>query len=247
MAQTDTYIGIDGCRGGWLALMLSSDGAWRFQVEARLRDLSTTMHGAEITLVDMPLGLPDGDQSRRDCDARARALLGRPRASSVFTPPARPTLDARDYDEALVINRRCVGKGLSRQAWNLVPKIRELDRLRRADTELAGRLHESHPELCFQALNRGRPLSHNKKGKPGQAERIRILSRYQKNSRHIIDTVATQTLRKHVAMDDIADAMVLAISARLVASGGLVRLGQDDALDRHGIAMEIVYPRLAES
>ena len=70
--------------------------------------------------VDMPIGLPD--DGPRLADQQARRRLGA-RRSSVFPTPVRATLDAVDYPDALAISRRVSGKGLSKQAFNLLPRI----------------------------------------------------------------------------------------------------------------------------
>jgi len=236
-------VGIDGCRAGWLAVILGPGAAWDYRLGAGLRTLVSACPGEATILLDMPLGLVDGPESGRECDRLARRLLGRPRAASVFSPPARATLAAADYREALRINRACVGKGLSRQAWNLVPKIREADRLRRASPALAGRLHESHPELCFWALNHRQAPLHNKKIQDGHRERLAILRAYRRDAGEIAEAIAAATLRREVARDDILDALVLAVSASL---GGLHRLPEQPVYDRCGIAMEIVYAEPGE-
>jgi predicted RNase H-like nuclease len=232
-------VGIDGCRAGWLAIALGPGEAWRYRVERFLGPLIEQGDGTSRVLLDMPLGLLSGPVSERECDRLARAALGRPRAASVFTPPARPTLEARDYREALEINRACVGKGLSKQAWNLAAKIREADRLRREVPELEGRLHEAHPELCFWALNQRQAPLHNKKTPQGRRERLAILSRFRRDAEAIAETVARETRRREVARDDILDAMVLAIAASL---GKLASLPIQPERDEFGIAMEIAYP-----
>ena len=240
MGEDLLSIGVDGCRAGWLVIALGDDGVWQYRVADKLKHVIKELPQEYLMLVDMPLGLLSGAGRERECDHLARKLLGRPRSSSVFPPPARPTLAAGDYVEAQVINRRCLGRGLSQQAWNLVPKIRELDRLRRKEHGVADRLRESHPEVCFWALNKQRSPLHNKKTLEGRRERIRILSRHQHNAKEIIEVIAQSTLRKDVAWDDIVDALVLAVTARL-GQRQLQTLPAPAPKDRYGIAMEIVY------
>src|SRR5215211_5272209 len=85
-----------------------------------------------LIAVDMPIGLPSGaprDDGRRRADAEARAFLGPRRAASVFSAPCRPTLAATSYREAcdLEVRARGGGKGLSQEAYNIIPKIRDVD------------------------------------------------------------------------------------------------------------------------
>ena len=57
------------------------------------------------------------------------ALLGSPRAGSVFPIPVRSALSARDYEEACAINAESSVHGLrlARQAFGLFPKLRQVD------------------------------------------------------------------------------------------------------------------------
>jgi predicted RNase H-like nuclease len=82
----------------------------------------------------MPIGLPE--RGPRACDLEARRLLGPGRASSVFPAPIRPVLVATSYDDACQIRLQVEGKKLSRQAWVIVPKIREVDDMLRDNSEL---------------------------------------------------------------------------------------------------------------
>ena len=86
--------GVDGCRGGWLLLL--------FDTNSRQMELRYACKYASLILgkpqpktigIDIPIGLSDNGD--RDCDKAARALLGKPRGSSVFPPPARSALQAR--------------------------------------------------------------------------------------------------------------------------------------------------------
>lgn len=63
----------------------------------------------------------------RACDQAARARLGVPRQNSVFSAPCRQTLDSPDFASASAINRRLSGKGITRQLWGILPKIKSVD------------------------------------------------------------------------------------------------------------------------
>ena len=65
----------------------------------------------------------------------------------MFPAPARQSLAASNYQEALAINRESTGRGLSQQAWAIIPKIREIDELLRSSASLQGVMRECHPEL----------------------------------------------------------------------------------------------------
>jgi predicted RNase H-like nuclease len=125
--QADTgpsFAGVDGCRAGWVVVLahpLARD-AQEHQVTicARFDDVLALLPTSAVSAVDIPIGLLTEQQpGGRDCDRCARRLLGR-RASSVFTP-TRPHL-APHY-------ARVRGHSLSIQAFNILPKIREVDRV----------------------------------------------------------------------------------------------------------------------
>jgi len=196
--------GIDGCRGGWVA----------FKVELSTRVTSVELVDLAAWLkkrpsdvarlaIDIPIGLLDG---HRACDKAARRLLKRPRGSSVFPAPCRAALNAETYADANAVNRQKTGKGLSQQAWGIIPKIREVDD---ALTPHCQRwAFEVHPEVCFWALNQRRPMTHNKKTKDGAAERIAVLRPvFPEIERHI----ATRPPR--VGVDDLLDAAAAAWTA----------------------------------
>ena len=82
------------------------------------------------------------------------AIVGRPNVgkSSIFNAPIRDVLKAKSYNEANTISKN-KGLGISKQSWNLVPKINELDQI--LQIKIRPQIYESHPELCFQIMNDG--------------------------------------------------------------------------------------------
>jgi predicted RNase H-like nuclease len=180
--------------------------------------------------VDIPIGLAD-DGPRR-CDEEARQVLGA-RRSSVFPAPVRSVLGARTYEQALTRSRSARGVGLSRQAWHLVPRIKEVDRL--LDPTRQGRIFECHPEAAFAALH-GVPMSHAKKSRPGREERLVVL-------RPLVPGIEGLVARppKGAAPDDVLDAAVVAVTARALLGGKVRRLG-DRGHDARGLVQEIVTP-----
>jgi predicted RNase H-like nuclease len=150
-AQVRRAIGVDGCPSGWVVVMLEDGAVAEVTVVDRLGEhLAAVAEGpGELgaVAVDIPIGLIDAD---RDADRAARQLLPG-RASSVFSTPPRSVVDAwaagrlATHAEASELARTVSGKGLSQQAWRLVPKIAEVD-------GLAARGHpllEVHPEVAF--------------------------------------------------------------------------------------------------
>ena len=139
--------GVDGCKAGWVVALVPDRGDGPTSVHV-VATFAAVLAMRPVTIaVDMPIGLPSA--GRRACDVATRSQLGA-RRSSVFPSPIRPMLDAATYPEALVIGRRVDGRGLSRQAFNLIPKIRDVDRnMTRRKQAWIG---EAHPELCFAHL-----------------------------------------------------------------------------------------------
>ena len=168
-----TIAGIDGCKGGWLCIEELNDGL-RVFIARNIRDAVDLLPPGTLIGIDIPIGLPNDDS--RHCDIEARWLLGA-RGVCVFPAPLRVTLenttDATSYEVAKQTQRRhhTRGKGISQQAWRILPKIREVDGLLRADVKRAEQILEVHPEVCFAQWNGGIPISSNKKGAPGRAAR----------------------------------------------------------------------------
>jgi predicted RNase H-like nuclease len=192
-------------------------------------------------VVDMPIGLQEGaEPGGRSCDRAARRRLGR-RRSSVFAPPTRAALPAGDYRDALARSRASsgAGLGLSRQACNLLPKLRELDGYMTA--RLQDRVLEGHPELAFAALT-GEPMAHSKRRAEGRRERSALLARQYGDCLPDVEALLDRYGRGSLAADDILDACVLALTAWRIQLGQGRRLPEGEPpLDARGLRMEIWY------
>jgi predicted RNase H-like nuclease len=240
MALPRSFIGIDGCRAGWFCVVLDEGDNWSCRLAPDACAVGELAVEADSVLIDIPIRLPDSGPDGRLCDREARQLLGRGRASSVFSAPARSTLAAVSYPNALELNRRATGRGLSKQSWGIVPKIREIDTLLCDNRMLRGLLRECHPELCFWALNGKQAMQYNKKKVNGQQERLAVLEHYLPQCHSLFEQVCGEFLRRQVARDDIIDAMVCAVTAKFgygryrIAPASLTR-------DAQGLPMEIVY------
>lgn len=199
-------LGVDGARGGWVGVCWDGrDTEPRYA--ATLADLCVACGPVDVVAVDMPIVLaPDGP---RACDLLVRPMLG-PRRSSLFAPPTVGALAFDDYAEANAWAKENVGHGISKQAWMLVPKIREVRELV-AQTDLA--LYETFPELSFRAMNDDVPLSHAKRTWTGMATRLGLLQR------HGLHVDADVGAAGAVAADDMIDAAALAWSAMRIAAG----------------------------
>jgi predicted RNase H-like nuclease len=242
-------IGIDGCRAGWVWAALGPAGLGLGLAET-LAALTPEIACAGLTLIDIPIGLPEGGPDERVCDRAARSLLGHPRAASVFPVPCRATVDAADadYAGACAINQRHTGRRVSRQGFNILPKVREADRFLQGPGAPRGRLRESHPELVFLALA-GASMAHNKKTLAGREERLRVLERLAPGSRAAV-AAGFEVLRdrwgaRALARDDLVDALALAVAARRCLADGLETLPPQPPLEARGLPMEMVIPARA--
>lgn len=236
MRNLTHYVGVDGCRAGWFAVEIDDSGAWRYAVYADIRALWTQHHTAEHILIDMPIGL--SDTGRRQCEREARKSLGA-RRSSIFSVPVRAALDVKTYAEASAINFERSGLKLSKQTWNIMPKIREVDHLLRENDLAREKFMEVHPEVLFRGLT-GAPMTMPKKTAEGFAERLDVLEQYLPDAETVIDAALRDFPRKQVVRDDIVDALVIAIVARI---GNFESLPAIPDVDAEGLPMRIVYSK----
>jgi predicted RNase H-like nuclease len=151
----------------------------------------------------------------------------------VFAAPCRAALSATTHAAASRINHDKTGRGLSQQAFGIIPKIKQVDDA--ITSECQRWAFEVHPEVCFWALNQRLPMKHNKKTKEGAVERITLLRRvFPEIDKHL----ASRPPR--VGADDLLDAAAAAWTA--------LRLHQRQAecvcspeVDEKGLAVTIYY------
>ncbi len=237
------YVGVDGCRAGWIAVSASNAG-FDYAILSSVQDLCAFHRAAKLILVDIPIGLPGAGCSRRPCDALARKVLGR-RASSVFPAPCRSAAHAKNIDDARWLNIKALGMSLSAQAWGICEKIAEVDKFLLANPESRLTVREMHPEVCFWGLNGGRPMQHSKKTRAGIAERVAVIEGIHPDAGALYRRVLAETLRREVQRDDILDAMVGCVSAMADGTDELMRLSGTPERDEEGLPMEIVYRKVA--
>ncbi len=185
----------------------------------------------------MPVGLKDGG-GERTCDTEARKLLGK-RRSSIFPVPCRKAMPARTREEAGRINR----KKLTVQSWNIIPTIRQIDDFLKGNEHAREVIKETHPEVCFTALNGGKPMTYSKsksdEHKRGIEERKEVLHKYCDVDRLFSHAREKFRLKKDAGDDDILDALAAAVTA-LKGKENLAFLGEDKP-DSKGLLMRIWY------
>jgi len=207
-----TYVlGADVADGEWCVARISANG---FVFET-VPEPDRVPSGA---VVDIPIGLPE--DSRRRCDTAAKDLLGQ-RHSTVFLTPVREAVYAEDYAQANQFNKEKAGYGISKQSWNLTPKIREIDRAVRNGKNF----RESHPEVVFARLN-GEPVP-SKHTQEGLEARKKLLEDFDTEIRTKLDDNE----------DDRLDAAALALHEELE-----FQPIAEPEKDSKGVKMQILAP-----
>jgi len=252
-------VGIDWSNGCWLAVVLGDGRYETVTTAAAITTIWERYHETAARIVfDVPIGLfeetaGEGPRVRR-CDERAREVVGA-RYPSVFNPPAREAVelvgDGAEFGTVSDRNRAVTGKGLSQQAYYISGGIHEVDRLLRgelaperpADRALRDRYVEGHPEVCFRALA-GRPLAHTKTIAPGVGERLAALGAVlpgpAETFRQICDDLGDAT-HTDVDVDDVLDALVLAVVASADETAFRRLPAGEPPRDGRGLSMQIVY------
>jgi len=163
-------VGVDGCALGWV-WVLEHAGAVRAGVAADAHTLFAMVPTSALVGIDIPMGLPE--RGPREADRLARQMLG-PRGASIFPAPVRAVLEVRDYAHACALHEKTDGRRMSRQAFNLLPKIREVDACLQHRPHLRERVFEVHPETSFAAWA-GAPLRDGKATGAGRRTRAALV------------------------------------------------------------------------
>lgn len=207
--------GVDGCRNGWVVVWSRIDGsALNCEVFPSIAEIVKKIPRPGVIAVDIPIGLLS--EGKRACEIEARVMLQRGRASSVFTAPLRPVLGIETYEDASAKRREIEGKGMTKQAFCIMPKIVEMDSFLRKNPGDAARVFEVHPEVSFAAMNGLKPLQFGKKKLKGREERLKLL---REAFRDAPENAIDQRDRSLAAADDIVDAFCALWTAKRIASG----------------------------
>lgn len=207
--------GIDGCRGGWvIARRKDTTRPVKLLFAKSLSEAFNDVTQPTTIAIDMPIGLPESEY--RACDIAARKVLGPKRQSSLFFAPPRCVLQANTHREAGDLAFAATGKRISIQAWNLLPKIRELaDWIESAPPSF--QTVETHPELCFARLSDNGALAASKKSSEGNLQRETLLATWF--GKKTLDTALAWKRPPGVAADDLLDALVSLITAERIPQG----------------------------
>ena len=239
--RSGRVMGVDGCPGGWIAVLRAPGGGPAEMLFAdRFADL-TALPDVAVIAVDMPIGLPERIGPRgRGPEAALRPKLGE-RQSAVFSVPSRAAVHAADYGEACraALATSDPPKKVSKQAFFLFPKIREIDALLRADADLRSRLFECHPEGAFAGMNGG-PLLTPKKVKsrphePGLADRRRLLADVAGFDAAFLGSRP----QRGAGADDLLDACACCWTAERILHGTAILHPAEPETDAFGLVMAI--------
>jgi threonine dehydratase len=234
--------GVDGCRSGWLvALWHLGTGQLRLRILPDLQSLLDALEAPRIIAIDMPIGLPDAiDGPGRAAEQAVRPLLGL-RQSSVFSIPSRDAVHAGEYRDACAraLATSSPPRKISKQGFMLFDKIREIDALLRARSELHERIFEVHPEVAFWLMNGKVSLPEPKKVKgrpcePGIALRRRLLIEAGL-PRECVEGPPP----RGAGVDDLLDSLANVFVARRIIDGKATPYPNPPARDRHGIPIAI--------
>ena len=162
----------------------------------------------------------------------------------MFPVPPRLALASLTYEEINLLSKGHCGKGVSKQAFYLLPKIRETEALLRSSDSDNFDWLETHPELCFSCFNGAVPMEHAKKTDAGFRERRRILSRQieTKTVDRLIRNLMASVPRGQCARDDMMDALVCGLVARLDATSRDCLPPGVQEFDEVGLPMRLCYP-----
>ncbi len=234
--------GVDGCTGGWIAAFVCPDGGEaRLRIVPRFADVVAAPEAPLVIAVDMPIGLPERTGlGGRAAENAVRPLLGA-RQSSVFSVPSRTAIYAGDYAEACARAAETSDppRKVSKQLFNIAPRIREIDGLLRAFPAVAGRVFEVHPEVAFWRLNGGHALDEPKKVKSRPYEPGLALRRGLLIAAGLPAAAVNAAPPKGAGTDDLLDALACAAVARRLHRGEAQPFPDPPPRDAFGLRIAI--------
>jgi predicted RNase H-like nuclease len=242
------FVGVDGCKTGWFAVFLDLENGnncnWDIGIFPKFQFLIDFLNKKYekadfLVLIDIPIGLKNGGTGERLSDSEARKLL-QSRKSSIFSVPCREAIYAESYEEACNVNEKLTGKRISKQAWNIIPRIRDVDTFLIENEIFREKIKEAAPEICFQAFA-GFPMKYSKKTPEGFLERKKVLKELCLFTEEIFETALLRYNRKELAKDDLLDAFVCAITAKMGHFYGFERVPCKPETDNEGIKIQMLY------
>ena len=231
-------VGIDGCRGGWIAAAICNGKLDICKFDS-LNEITDELP-FDACLIDMVIGLQGNAEQVRP-DGMARKIL-KGRASTVFHAPCRRDVYGETKEERLLANVEVLHKKLTSQTDAIIPKIREVDEFLQSNVQYKNQLQESHPEVCFARL-KGDVLLTSKHNAEGVRERSAVLADYLPE---VTEAWITETVEKMKCnADDVTDSICLAIVANLFMQGKTESIPPEPMMDDTGLLMQMVIPKKA--
>lgn len=213
--------------------MANHGGRFEAWISPDIDSIVTRAGTGSLIGIDIPIGF--ATSTGRACDAAARLLLQR-RACTVFSPPVRTALSADTYAEACRINQEIRGKRISKQAFGLYPKLREVDRFVCSRVEARPSMLEVHPEVSF-ALWRGSPMPHGKKTAQGRNCRTALSESLWPG---LIAQLRGELAHGGYGMDDLLDAIAALWSTIRYSNRTHKSLPEQPEHDELNLRMQIV-------
>lgn len=224
--------GVKTCRFGWLAVTVQiepdiiSEG---HHLCSSAGEVFSLLPKPSIFAVNVPMGLLEEPvKGGRECDRQARKILGKPRGSSVFSPPSRPSLNCPTFEQAHQW-------GLNKQTFAILPRVREMDQV--INPERQSWIREAHPELSFYMMDGLRPVEERRKTVPGREARLKLLNQFF----YQVEEGLAKFPGKDVLKDDVLDAYAAAWTAMRVFRGEAGFVPQTPPCDSRGVEMAIWY------
>jgi predicted RNase H-like nuclease len=230
-------VGIDGCKGKWVVVYITENA---FEVEKfkTINDICSRYPDSDSYIIDIPIGLAENKSQLRP-DLIVKKELGK-KGSSIFEVPCRQAVYAEDKKVARERNIAILGKSLSEQTLGIAKAIKQVDEFLQSKPQWKNRLLESHPEFCFSKLNNNQPILEHKTSAEGQQKRLGILRKYYPKADQVVEKfLADVPYRKKI--DDVVDALCLAVMGRLILEKGLKTIPKKPMMDDKGILMQMVY------
>lgn len=237
--------GIDVCGAGWIVVLAQRPHPLRLTdatVATTFADAMAFASAAAAVAVDIPIGL--ADQKFRECDLVAREMMERRFKCRVFKTSPRRAIMAKTVPDRHRLHRELTGEGLPPPAAAFAGKVAEVDAWMLTSGKPQDRVFEVHPELCFMALNGGKPVVESKHGAASLRIRYGLLRPFFRGldvaawARHFL----ASRPRSAVKEDDVVDAVVACVTAAMWAPEATIPRAEAPR-DSHGLYMRMVCLR----
>ena len=225
-------IGMDGCSAGWFTTKIADKQSLIFNIIEDLNDDYLKKSNLSHIGIDIPLYLSKTGKRRAEIEAR---FLLKKRACTIFSPPTFNVLRAKNYIDACEINFKECGNRISKQSWNLFPKIKEAQKFLENNLICQVGIFEIHPELSFMAMNDMNLIEASKKTEIGKKIRIKLIQKFFPS--FSFESVRDQYKKYQVHDDDILDSISIVWSTQRIVDN----IAQSVPKNPEKINMKIYY------